>query len=237
MTETKQKIEPQPSNWFRKIVTGGSQVSSVRRYWRLLVCAAVAGAAISSAHAVILSYTNDPNYNTTAPTGTLAGSGWELQGSWGEWLGTPIAPRYFLSSKHIPRKTGDVFRVNGVEFHTVAYQESSNSDLCIWKVAETFAAYAPLYTNNNEVGRSLVVFGRGTQRGEDVTLGEEFKGWKWGAVDYRQRCGENVVSSVVNNGGVTGALFKMEFNRNSSLTNEAHLSAWDSGGAVFIQEN
>jgi hypothetical protein len=26
MTETKQKIEPQPSNWFRKIVTGGSHL-------------------------------------------------------------------------------------------------------------------------------------------------------------------------------------------------------------------
>jgi len=192
--------------------------------------------AIQPAQAVILSVTNDPNYNTTAPTGTLAGSGWQWQGYWGSYLGTPIAPRYFLAAKHFGGNTGDVFSLNGVEFHTVAVYNCPNGDLLVWKVAETFAGYAPLYTNNNEVGRSLVVFGRGTQRGTEVIVNSQLKGWRWGAGDGVQRWGENIVTSVEDYDGVTGSLLKVEFNR-SGLTNEAHLSMGDSGGAVFIQES
>src|SRR5438552_3750751 len=46
---------------------------------------------LEPAQAVILLSTDDPNYNTTEPTGRLAGSGWQYEGFWGSFLGTPIA--------------------------------------------------------------------------------------------------------------------------------------------------
>jgi|GEM_PF-1892790 len=191
---------------------------------------------ILPACAVTLSWTNDPSYNTTAPTGSLAGSGWQWQGYWGSYLGTAIAPRYFLAAQHIGGNIGDGFSLNGVEFHTIAFYDLPNSDLRIWKIAETFANYAPLYINTNETGRSLVVFGRGTQRGEEIIVNSQLKGWRWGTGDGVLRWGENIVTSLEDYDSVSNSLLKVEFNRNS-LTNEAHLSVGDSSGAVFIQES
>src|SRR5438445_814414 len=66
---------------------------------RLLFAAAFAGS-LSSASAVIFVSTGDPAFNTTAPTGEYAGSGWDLQGTWlTDFLGTPIAPQYFITAK------------------------------------------------------------------------------------------------------------------------------------------
>ena len=42
------------------------------------------------AHAVIV--LSDAGRNTAAPTGSLANSGWQYQGQWAGFLGTPIAP-------------------------------------------------------------------------------------------------------------------------------------------------
>src|SRR5690606_20786948 len=53
-------------------------------------------------------------------------------------------------------------------YTTVSYTDSPTSDLRIWKVEGVFPAYAELYTNNDELGKSLVVFGRGTQSGEEI---------------------------------------------------------------------
>jgi hypothetical protein len=49
-----------------------------------LVCA-------SSARSVILLDNGDPSVNTTEPTGPLANSGWQYQGVWGSFLGTPMS--------------------------------------------------------------------------------------------------------------------------------------------------
>src|SRR6185436_10644721 len=54
-----------------------------------------------SAKAVIFWSTSDPSYNTTAPTGALAGSGWQYEGKWGSFLGTVIAPQYFVTAEHV----------------------------------------------------------------------------------------------------------------------------------------
>ena len=59
--------------------------------------------------AVILYGTDDPSANTTAPTGELAGSGWQYQGYFAGFLGTVIASNYFVTSNHISGSVGDVF--------------------------------------------------------------------------------------------------------------------------------
>lgn len=124
--------------------------------------------------AVLFQSTGDPTFNTNAPSGTLTNSGWQYEGIWntsyalyghnfpaGKFLGTPIAPQFFVSAAHIFGSTNNVFVFNGVTYHPVAQYTTFNSDLSIWQVAETFPYYAPLYTSTNESNRPVVVFGQG----------------------------------------------------------------------------
>jgi hypothetical protein len=113
--------------------------------------------------------TGDPNFNTTPPTGALADSGWQYQGQWGNFLGTPIASQYFVAAKHVGGSIGQEFIFDGVIYHTTAVFDDPNSDLRIWKVDGLFPRYAPLYTGSNELGGDMVMFGRGSQRGEQIT--------------------------------------------------------------------
>ncbi len=193
------------------------------------------GWATFCARAVLFLSTNDANYNTTAPTGTLTGSGWQHEGTWGNFLGTPIAPNYFITAKHVGGTNGQEFVLNGFTYHAIASFANPDSDLRIWKVAETFPGFALLYTATNEVNKHLVVFGRGTQRGDEVVVDSELKGWKWGTGDGVKRWGENDVAAVVNEAPGLGDLLAATFDRGAG-PNEAHLSNGDSGGAVFIRD-
>jgi len=185
--------------------------------------------------AVILFSTGDAGYNTNAPAGALTNSGWQLEGQWNGFLGTPIAPTFFLAAKHVGGDTGQVFALNGYNYHTIASTDSTNSDLRVWQVAETFPFYAKLFTSTNEVGRHCVVFGRGTQRGDAVVIDGNTNGWLWGAGDGLERWGENDVTSIENNPGL-GDFLRCTFDRGASTTNECHLSNGDSSGGLFIQD-
>lgn len=198
---------------------------------------------------VILFNSADPDQNTSAPTGALAGSGWELQGHWGAFLGTPIAPRYFISAQHVGGSVGDIFVFRGVNYTTTARFADSGSDLVIWQVSRSFPEHANLYTGTDEVGKNLVVFGRGTQRGAEVNisgiLGQVRKGWLWGPGDGRMRWGENKVDDVISASGLgfltpgtlnpSAELLKIGFHANGG-PNECHLSVGDSAGALFIHD-
>lgn len=199
--------------------------------------------AASVARAVILFSTGDPTVNTTAPTGDLAGSGWQFEGYWGGYAGTPIAPNFFISAHHIGQG-GSVFTFQGVDYHLVATGDPNNpyqnfadpySDLIIWQVMETFPTFAPLYSTGDEVGKQLVVIGHGTQRGSGVTINGTLRGWNWGQPDGSQRWGENIVSQIVPDPSYHELIYAT-FDQNG-LPSEAHLSSGDSGGGVFIQQN
>lgn len=183
---------------------------------------------------VLFYSTADPTHNTSAPTGALAGSGWQYQGDWGIYSGTPIGPHCFVTARHVGGAVGQVFQWNGQSFRTLQYFDDSASDLRIWQVRETFSAYAPLYTLSNEVGKQLVVIGRGTQRGAEVLVGGKVHGWQGGTIDALRRWGQNVVTAAVAN-QLGGDLLKAAFDANG-IANEADLSYGDSGGAVFIQD-
>jgi hypothetical protein len=191
---------------------------------------------ISRSEAVILYGTADPDANTTAPTGDLAGSGWQYEGLFDGFLGTAIAPNYFITAKHIGGSVGDTFTLDNVVYTTTAVFGDPSSDLQIWKVSGVLPTYAPLYSGaaGSETAQSLVVFGRGTQRGDPVYVGNDshLGGWLWGPGDGRERWGTNVVGSVETFPGL-GALLRAPFDSNAGA-NEAHLSSGDSGGGVFI---
>jgi hypothetical protein len=191
---------------------------------------------VSPSKAIIFEATSNTTYNTTAPTGGLTNSGWQYEGYWeGSYLGTPIAPTFFLAAQHIGGGIGGtlLFAGSPVQYQTVAFWDCPNSDLRIWQVAETFPSYAPLYTGSNEVGQTCVVFGRGTQRGTSVTVGGQLKGWQWGPGDAIERWGENIVSMIYTDPSL-GQFLVAYFDRNG-ITNECTLSDGDSSGGVFIQ--
>ena len=183
--------------------------------------------------AVILYRTGNPAANTSAPTGGLAGSGWQFEGRWGAFLGTPIAPHFFLSARHVGQ-AGSVFTFGGTDYTLVREIGDPNSDLDLWQVAETFPIFAPLYTKTDEVGKLTLVIGRGTQRGSDVSINGALSGWNWGPGDGLQRWGENLLSAIVTVSPDNDFLYGT-FDA-AGLTEEATLSSGDSGGAAFIQD-
>ncbi|MDW8262994.1 MAG: hypothetical protein RMJ35_10760 [Phycisphaerales bacterium] len=196
--------------------------------------------------------------NTAAPTGTLSGSGWQYQAQFTGFLGTPISPRYFITAQHIGGFVGQDVIYQGQTYFTDQFIDVPGTDLRLWRISGTFPSWAPLYdraSDGSEVGKRLVVFGRGTQRGEPILLDEPIrqpsngpsrlhqpiespfhtavKGWRWGPDDRLQSWGENTVSDVISDPGF-GELLYFTFDRGAG-PNEAHLSAGDSGGGVFIE--
>ena len=214
-----------------------------------LLCRLALALTLPPADAVIFYSTADLDYNTTTPLIHSGATEWDLQGIWGNFLGTPIAPQYFLTARHVGGGIGDSFVVNGALYLTTAFFDNAGSDLRIWQVDHPFPSFASLYTGLSESGQPLLVFGRGTQRGEPVSVpgpsGSEIKGWRWGLADGRKRWGENQVDRIVDGDALVareaapsfgvGELLRVYFD-SASGPNEAHLSGGDSGGGVFIQE-
>ena len=185
--------------------------------------------------AVVLYATGSITANTTEPTGPLADSGWQYEGTFGSVLGTPIAPQYFLSAKHVG-KAGAVITFRGQNYTLTAGNGfgEPTGDLQMWRIAETFPDFAPLYTKRDEVNKPLVVIGRGTQRGGEVYLNSVLKGWGPGPADAVQRWGENT-AAIIFEYGTDNDLIVADFDQGGG-PNEAHLTSGDSGGAIFMQD-
>jgi hypothetical protein len=192
------------------------------------------GAALPQTHAVILFRSGDPAENTTAPGRSLTDSGWQYQGQFGSFLGTPIAPQFFLTATHIGGAVGSAITFQGVNYTVTRKFADPKSDLSIWQVTGTFPFFAPLYTKSEEIGHQLVAIGRGTQRGSAIFVEGNLRGWNWGNADGVQRWGENVVSGIVFFGVDNDAL-AATFDADE-LPNESHLSSGDSGGALFLND-
>ena len=195
--------------------------------------------ALQSTPAIILFGTGDPEANTTAPTGELAGSGWDFQGIWGQVQGTAISPRHFITASHVGGQVGEVFTYRGVRYTTISRTVDTGSDLQIFEVAGTFPAWAELYDGPNEPGLDCVVFGRGVTRGPEVLVNNVLKGWQWGPWDQRMRWGRNRVTSVANSitqpTSEVPLLLTVDFDATGGA-DEAHLGYGDSGGGVFIKQ-
>ncbi len=197
-----------------------------------LVAAFLCGTA-PKASAIILYRSGDPTANTTAPTGTLANSGWQWEGIFGDYLGTAIAPHYFITAQHIGFADGK-FTYRGVTYNTLAHFDDPDSDLRIFQIDGTLPDYAPLFAGKSEVGEHCVAIGRGKQRGGQLNVNGAFRGWNWGATDTVQRWGENTVAAIkpLPPGG---DMVYATFDKNG-LPNECHLANGDSGGALFVDD-
>lgn len=211
------------------------------------------------AEAVIFSDTPDPLHNTTTPGDN---SGWQYEGDVG-FLGTPIAPYFYITAKHFGGSVGQVFNFHGDSYTTIGYYETvfSNdvlvtrhyttsgytetvttgtvaTDLRVWEVehAKPFPTYAPLSTGVADLGATATIFGGGAQRGDAVSVFSELKGWKWSEANFRQRWGRNSVTGTVDGGNNYGELLYCDFDK-PGIPDECHLSTGDSGGGLFVLEN
>ncbi len=193
---------------------------------------------VEKCQGIIFFETDNSGYNTSEPDGPLAGSGWQWVGQWQHFIGTPIAPNYFITASHVGGVIGQPLLLGGKSHVTTAAFRDPSADLTIWQVRESFSDWAPLCGLTNEIGKAFVVFGRGTQRGEEVALPEippKLRGWKWGQVDGRLRWGQNEISRLETsrNEGILD-VFYATFDQGVG-PNECHLSTGDSGGPCFIQ--
>jgi PKD repeat protein len=196
----------------------------------IAVCIVASGLfPFSECRAVLFESTGSPAFNTSAPGGSLSDSGWQFEGQWGDFLGTPVAPMFFLAAKHVGGTIGDPFVLNGFTYHTVAMSDCPDCDLRLWEVAETFPSYAPMYAGSGEVNQPCVVFGRGTDRGAPVIMSGQTVGWTWGATNWVQRWGQNTISGVETD-EVNGQLLFAFFGANG-----CDLSIGDSSGGIFIK--
>src|SRR5688572_1642993 len=146
----------------------------------LALCAAVTLlAATPSADAVILA--RSAQRNTWAPYGSwngyLQNSGWQWQGNFGSFLGTPISSQHFITAGHVGGWVGQQYTLNGATYTTTAMYDDPSSDLRIWKVDKNFSSYAPLYTGWSDTNAYMVTYGRGTTRGNEVWATGGHKGW------------------------------------------------------------
>jgi len=98
-----------------------------------------------------------------------------------------------------------------------------------------FDTWAPVFKESTEVGRSCVIFGRGTQRGEEIYQNGELKGWTWGEADGLRSWGRNSLEGVIDGGPARGDLLYFTFDQVGN-SHEGTLSAGDSGGGVFVKQ-
>ncbi len=201
-----------------------------------VLVAVAAGAALPVAPAQAVIVYGGAGRNTS-PDGSPVGSGWQHQGQWGSFLGTPIASNLFITAGHVGGAVGQNFTYGSNSYATTASYDDPNSDLRIWKVDGSFGSYAPLYGGTSEAGKALTVFGRGTQRGSEVRVNGTLKGWQWGSSDAVQSWGQNTVDGVVSGGPSLGQLLAFDFDAaKRGGANEGTLSVGDSGGGLFVQD-
>lgn len=185
---------------------------------------------IIKVNALIFYTSLDPNYNTAPPVQYV--DLWNLQGDFGNFIGTPISPYHFITVQHV--ETQNIITINRDEYQTLSYYDDWASNLRIYKIKGKFIKYTTLYEKNDEIGKSIVVFGRGVGKGEEVRLSNELRGWKWDNVGGIMRWGENTVDDVVIS--YAGDVLKTMFNPQKNLLNLCSLTVGDSGGGMFIKD-
>ena len=216
---------------------------------RRLIIAAWVAVVPMAAHGVLFYDTADAGHNTSAPTGSYADSGWQYLGTFGLFVGTAIAPNYFITASHIGTQgstftqtstfTGvpDVsYMIDGTAFGNVGYYDLPGTDLRLYRTLESFANWAPLYEGTGELGQTVVVTGDGGPKANEIWLGADLKGWTASVGNGTTRWGTNAISGIIPDSlSPVGDLLMADFNALPS-TDEVMLTSGDSGGAIFIND-
>lgn len=212
----------------------------------LLVGLAVLGLSDVAAQAVIL--LGGDGRNELADNQGANGISPELQGKFGDYLGTPISANYFITARHIYNGLiPSITTTNAAGITTVHPLDAAHavaigdSDLVLVPVTVPFATYATIYNPSNDGSLlnndALTVFGRGTDAGVPYTRpgGSSPAGRLWGTADHAKSWGTNAVAGEATDGN--GYQFLVATYDNNGIATESALTDGDSGGGVFIFKN
>lgn len=157
---------------------------------------------------------------------------YDLQGEFRAFLGTPIGPNHFLTAQHIGISITDTISFNSGPnlgtYSILGWFDDPGSDLRIVEISGWFPTWSLLYQVSNEVGKEVVVFGRGGPTASSVIENLELKGWTTGTPDGSISWGRNLVSGTF---GLTEIRVNFDLN---GLSHEAGFSSGDSAGGWFI---
>lgn len=193
---------------------------------------------VLSANGLIFIDGPSPAPNTeTAPTGPLAGSGWELQVNYLNYHGTVISPKHVITARHLGASREVITRpviFGATEEETYAIKGEriliGDTDFSIFEVWETFPAWAELYQGDDETGQELVIHGSGVGRGSEIPG----VGWRWGTGESRKsRWGRNVIKGALTSDGRDFLYFSFD---DLPGQDEVMATGGDSGGGWFIRE-
>ncbi|HEX8324279.1 MAG TPA: PEP-CTERM sorting domain-containing protein [Tepidisphaeraceae bacterium] len=200
----------------------------------------------ASAQAVIV--TGPQGRNTSAPAGSLAETGFNLQGNFGDFLGTPVSSNWFVTAAHFGIPDNKLTTVDGVVHPVTNRVPVAGTDLVLYQVSVPFNAnqvasiYNPATDGALTTADPIFVYGRGTQRGAEIPG----RGWNWGPQDAVRSFGTNTIDgfSAVQQANIDagspfalGTTFLVADFDNNGDPNQGTLSEGDSGGAVFVQKN
>jgi hypothetical protein len=212
---------------------------------------AVGGLSSTAARAVVCS-DGLAAYRNTAVQGLTPAEAalWGQLGSLNGFYVTPVSARQVLAAKHIGGSLGNVVSFgsgpNAGNYTTTGFVDDPDSDLRLWEIAGTLAAWVPVYTGTKERDSTTTLFGKGGEPGPAVTVDPagalgpppaDLKGWEWGPPDGAGSWGRNVVDRITFVAG-TGLTIAVDLDRPifGGLAEECHLSAGDSSGPWFIQK-
>ena len=211
----------------RKIVRAALVVAGI---WAALVCP-------KAADAMIFAASQDPSYNTTAPTGAYANSGWRAVGEWSAASGVAISPYHVLTAQHFVAGSSFTLGDRTVQVQNI-YDDTAypKGDLRLVELADPVGTWVDIYTGTSESGKESVVVGRGVVAADEVTMDDEVRGWEWADLSTRGtlRWGTNRIDSAQPTSKY-GRMLGMDFDENGT-THEAAFTDRDSGGGQFIQD-
>lgn len=196
-------------------------------------------AVLKAQHSLALVYceTNAVDYHQSAPTGSLADSGWHQTVPVDKFLGAIIFSNAMLNAKHIwELNAGDTFTYEGSSHTVTAIVEDAESDLSVLFFTSAVTHFALLNIETNDVSARVVLQGRGAERGDLVAAGALTNGWKWELDAWAanpsptRRWGVNQYIGDASNGLYAVAAFD-----NAGDPDECMLSVGDSGGPGFVR--
>ena len=191
------------------------------------------------AWALVYCVTNSVDVHQSAPTGTLADSGWGQTVPVDLFLGTLIHTNALLTAGHIWEiAVGDSFDYEGTNHLLTAKVSDADSDLAIFFFEPPVTNYALINIETNDIGSRVVLQGRGMERGGEVIAGGGVtNGWEW-AWDKQWRIRRWGVNQYVGEGDDKvegdGVCAVAAFDNNGD-PDECMLSVGDSGGPGFIR--
>jgi hypothetical protein len=202
---------------------------------------------IQSSNAMIFAQDGSAGYNTNVPSGSMSNA-WNLQGTIGGFLMTPISSNAFLAAQHIGTNGPVTFR--GVTYTTTGFTNAPTGDLRVWYISNaTFPAWAKLCTNSDTVGALVLLMGTGVGRGNIIATECDYtnlctqicppkngvyapiycerhrsitNGWEWGG-NAAKRWGTNIID------GTNQFRFSTRFTPTTCA-----LTGGDSSGGAFV---